>query len=880
MKKRILTTVLLLCFLCSVITLPAAFADNEKHIHPRINFDSALSELPAEISSGSFYLSADLTATADITVNGDVSLCLNGFELDMADFSILISDTGSLSIYDCSENNIALITSSSHGENAMVQNHGNFILESGGLFAKHRTALFNAGNAAMNGGYIGGADADLVQTLSAATFNLVAGLIESAGTGPALRLMDDAEGDNSSTKDYSVGIGTYCNIVGHVSNPGTVVVDGSHGRLVINDGAVLQGTDCPAVAVLAGNFDAYGSSRIWSENESAIVGTGGNVSLYNAIISSDEKYGVDISQDAQLFLSGSLDVMGGIASIHLAEGKLFAMSDAGFYGDVMLSIHTDTDPVEGSKVAVSMPCEQKHASHFLSANPNSSIIYENGVIYNSYDAAVPHYHDGRNYVIQLDNSYNDLVKNNYYLEKDLNRSGFFTGSSVNLCLNGHTINLNSAIKMYPGSTLNIYDCTGQGRIEANNNVIQDINNGDVKIVLHDGLLISHGAAAVKLSGDDTLIVKGGSLESEYEGTSAVEVTGLENSIRMSGGEIKGIHAGIKMQDAGLVIASDAGISGGVYAVDCCAYNSGSLILEGAPLLSGGTADIHLEEKAQLTPRNGFAPVEKISLAADIQGEKVILCAAADGAYGSFFETVDDERSVLSGAENELLLTIPLPVNPEASEILPGGSFTVSAEYTGESAAPVYQWYLRDLSNMETRAIEGAVEATCTAGNELASGQYELFCTISDENAQYISKSAAITVLHDAIQNVSVRPVSELSYSGNERTPIFESSASTRLGVPVSFAYSIDGVSYAPSIPSIGPEPGEYVLFYCASAEGCDSIYGEVSVTITEPDEDFEEPKPEKTRKFNVDIRFIAIMAMVFLDLILLTIYLIIKVKNE
>lgn len=255
-------------------------------------------------------------------------------------------------------------------------------------------------------------------------------------------------------------------------------------------------------------------------------------------------------------------------------------------------------------------------------------------------------------------------------------------------------------------------------------------------------------------------------------------------------------------------------------------------------------------------------------------------AAADGSYGSFFETVNDERSVVSGPENELLLTTLLSVSPEASEIIPGGSFTVSTEYTGESAEAVYQWYIRDLSTMETLAIEGAAEASCTAGNELASGEYELFCTVTDDNGRYISKPSAVTVLHDAIQNVSVQPVSELSYSGNERTPIFETSASIRLGVPVSFTYSLDGMAYTPSVPSIGPAPGEYVLFYCAAAEGCDSIYREVRVTIAEPEEGFEEQKPEKLRKFNVDIRFIAIMAMVFLDLILLTIYLIIKVKND
>lgn len=881
MKKRLLGTALLLCFLFSCIFSFTAFASEAKHFHPRVSFETPIdSPLPAG-AEGSFYLTGDISLDADMVIDKEVSLCLNGFTIDAGAYSIIIGTAGSLTVYDCDEDfGGGTILSEVSAEEAMIQNAGTFVLSSGDIYINKRVALFNKGTATMTEGYIYGRDAELIQTIGSAMLSINGGTIEALGSASAVAMIADPADDSAAKKDYNVGIAGSAIVSAQAGSRGTLVVDAPRGRFVLNTGADVRGYGCPAVDVLSGNFDIYGAAVVQTDTESAIVGTGGNVSLYNAVISSDEKYGVDISADAQLLLSGSLDINGGMASVHLAEGKLFSMSDYGFYGNVVLSIHTETDPTEGGSIAISTPCEQKHAPHFISSNPGCTVVYENGAIYNKYDGSISHFHEGRNYILPLDRGSGDLTKNNFYLEEDMTRSGFFTGSMVNICLNGHTLTLSSAIKMYPGSTLNIFDCTGEGRIEANGSVIQDINNGNVKIVLHDGLLISHGASVVKLSGDDSLIVKNASLHSEYEGSSAVEVTGLGNSIKVENGEIKGVVAGVKTQDAQLTVSGNGSITGGSYAIDCGGYKEGSLVLEGSPILSGESADIHLAPNMLLSAQNGFSPADKLSVACDTAGDYLVFSAVTDGSYGSFFESADGEREFVSGVDNALILTKPLNISPENGKVLPGKELSFTVSYTGESVLPQYQWYIRRLADAKTWPIDGAVEAEYTVSGDIDSGEYEVFCTVADEQSQYISRSAAFEVEEDSIENVSVALLSELSYTGAERTPILEATASTKLGASVSFSYSADGLNYSSLIPSVGPEPGEYVIYYTASAEGCEDVMGELKVAITGEAEAAEDEKPREKQKFNIDIRFIAIIALVFLELIVCSIYLILKVRKD
>lgn len=880
MKKRFLVSFALVLLFCGILT-GTAFAE-PKHMHRHVTFDTPTDTFPVQGTEGKFYLTCDLKAEADIVVDKEIDLCLNGHTIDMGPYTIRISKKAALRVYDCSEDMVGGIRSTEHAEDAMIVNDGAFLLEKGNLYASERSVLFNRDEASISGGYITGLNADLIKSIGTAVISISDGRLEAVGSTSAFCMVSDPLDETGGKRDFNVGIGGSCIVTAEAESQGVLIVDAPKGRFVLN-GSKIMGTGCPAVVVKSGSFDTYGAAVIYSDTESAIVGTGGNVNLYNSVITSDEKYGVDVSGDAQLLLSGSQEIIGGLAGIHLPEGKVFSMSDYGFYGNVILSIHTDVDPTEGNSVAISTPCDPKHAPHFISTNQGCSISYENGVIYNTYDGSVSHFHEGRNYILPLDGTSSDLVKNNYVLNSDLNCSGFFTGSMVNICLNGHTLTLSSAIKLYPGSTLNIFDCTGEGKIVSNGTVVQDINDGDAKLVLHDGLLLSHGSSVVKLSGGDSLVVNGGKLQSEFEGSVAVDVIGTGNSIKVTGGEIVGAHTAIKMKDAELSLSGSGNISGGVYAVDNTGFKQGILYLEDSPVLSGASADIHLASNMQLVPRKAFSAADAISLAVDSIGEYITIGSGSDGSYGSCFQAIDGERKVVSGPENSLILAKTFPVSPASAEIAPASSVGFTAEYTGQSAQPQYQWYIRTLSSMITTPLEGADQPECTVSS-LESGEYELFCTVNDELGQHISDIALITVIKDSIENVSVSLTGEMSYTGAPQTPAISAAAGTTLGKNVSFAYSADGTNYSDTVPALGPEPGQYTIYYVASAEGCEDVTGELQLSIAAPEEDTADQKSEEKVKekkaLNMDIRFIAIIVIVGINLIVCTIYLITKLKKD
>lgn len=877
MKKSILIFTLLLCLLLCCLIPAAAFAD-EVHRHARESFHEAFTAPLPVSDETSYYLTGDFKAESDIVIDREIELCLNGFTIDMGSHSIRIAEKGTLTLYDCPESTSGGIRSSVASDEAIIVNEGILSICGGVLHGENRTVLFNRASASVWGGYFQGEDADLIKTIGSAVLSISGGEITAEGKASAVRMVADPADETAKKRDYNVGVGGGAIVTAQAESQGTLVVDAAKGRFVLNGGNT-KGSGCPAVTVLSGNFDVYGAAAVYSDTESAIVGTGGKLSLYNAVITSDNKYGVDISQDASLLLSGALDINGGMAGVHLAEGKLFSMSDYGFYGNVVLSIHTDTDPSEGNSVAISTPCDAKHFPHFISSNPGCTITYENGAIYNTYDGSVSHFHDGRNYIMALDSGLNDLTKNNYFLQSDLTRYGFYTGNVVNLCLNGHTLKLNSAIQLYPGSTLNIFDCTGEGKIEANSNVIQDINGGSVKVVLHDGLVISHGSSVVKLSGDDSLIVNGGKLQSEFEGSCAVEVTGENNSVKVTGGEIVGAHSGIRTKDAELELSGSGSISGGSYAVDHSGYKQGLLSLDGSPALSGEAADIHLASNMLLTTGKNFAPAETVSIACDTAGDYVVLSASAEGAHGKYFEAADGERKVVSGVDNALLLVKPLAISPTSAQIKSGEEQSFTAEYTGASAQPQYQWYIRRLDSMKTSAAANGTHAQYSVDKDLSSGEYELFCVVSDESGQYITESAALTVIENAIENVQVSVAGEVICGAEAISPEIHGSASTRLGTPVRFSYSLDAVNYTDAVPAIGPAPGEYVIHYLVSSEGCDDVKGELKVTVSEAPVAEEELKPIKETKFDVDLRFIAIIALIGLELIVCVVYLIVKTRK-
>ena len=873
--KRFIVALLITCLVCAFIPCTPAYAAGNIHVHPRATFEIPIGSADALNADGDAYLTADITLTSDIVVSGSLSLCLNGFDINMGSHTITVEKGGSISIYECphSPGGSFLIGA---GDRPAFEIFGAFNVLGGNYVTQGRSVLFNRGETNISGGSFSGADAQLVQTNGCGVMVITAGKIEATGTGSAIAMIAAPEDEAAKPRDYNAVIagGT---ITAESGSPGTVVVNAPKGRFVINSGANLVGHDCPAVRVEAGNFDAYGGAVVYSDSASAIVGTGGNVNLYFANITSEEKYGVDISENAELLLSGSLEIVGGNAGIRLAEGKVFSMSDYGFYGDVRVSIHTDVVPTEDNPVAISKPCEAKHYSHFLSATPSSSITYKDKIIYNSYDGTVSHSHDGRNYVLALHGSYTDLSKNNYYLEGDLSCNGFFTGSVVNICLNGHTLNLGSAIRLYPNSTLNIYDCQGSGKIQCNSTCIQDINNGGVKLVVHQGTIVSNSSAPVKLSGDDSVVVKNGKIQSLLDGSCAIEAAGPNNTVSVEGGSIEGVAAAIKAQDGSVTIdGTPEGSFSGNYIVQTGGFREGTVTVSGNPVCNSQTADILLASGKLLAAGPEIDPAAKFTVVSEAVGDMITMSGPSETDISSYFEITDETKALMCGEGNILQLARRLPASPESLEIFAGEAAEFRVEYTG-TGAPVYQWYIRDLESGESRSVDGASSESFKTPSDLEDGSYELYCTVSDESGSYVGDRLKLTVKKDLIEGVSVSAASEIAHTGAPISVNLNAAASTTMGRSVSFRYSVDGINYSEELPVIGPDAGQYTIYYIASAESCDDVKGQLSVEILPG----EEPEiPEAPAKAMLSPRLIAIIASSGIFLVLCVIFVIQLIRKK
>ena len=851
-----------------------AYSTGTLHSHPKANFEMPVASADGLNVSADAYLTGDITLTSDISITETLSLCLNGYDINMGPYTITIEKDASISIYDCPINpDGAFIVG--HGEKPAFEVFGKFNVTGGNFVSEGRPVIFNRGETTISGGSITGSDTQLVQTNGSCILGVTSGEIIASGTGSAIAMIEAPEDASAKKRDYNVAVGGGV-ITAEENSPGTIVVNAPKGRFVINTGANIVGKGCPAIKVESGNFDAYGAANVYSDTASAIVATGGNVGLYYANITSDEVYGVDISGDAELLLSGSLEIVGGNAGVHLAKGKVFSMSDYGFYGDVRISIHTEEVPSEGKPVPISTPCEAKHYSHFLSATPSSSISYTDRVIYNSYDGTVAHSHDGRNYVLALHGSYTDLSKNNYYLDGDLSCNGFYTGSVVNICLNGHTLNLANAIRLYPNSTLNIYDCQGTGKIQCNSTCITDINNGNARLIVHQGTIVSNNNAPVKLTGADSVIVKGGKIVSLLDGTSAIECTGPDNSVQVVSGSIEGIASAVNLVEGSVTVSGNPeGSLKGNCIIQGTGLKPGIITVDGSASFESQTADILLSQSKLLAAGAELSAGVKYSVLSDAQTDPVILSAYSEKDISGYFESADPAKAIVFNDENLMQLVRSLPASPASAEIHCGESAQFTIEYTGSAAS--YQWHVRNVDTGEAVSVDNSDSAEFSTPADLENGVYEVYCVVNDESGTYVGDILSLTVLKDTIENVSVTVDAQLEYTGEPVSIQPTASASTTLGRSVSFTYSLDDVDYAATLPAIGPEPGVYNIYYIAEAEGCDDVRGRLTVQITQPEQAQTE---ENNSSLTLSPRLVSIMVCTLILLVLCVIFIIQLIRKK
>lgn len=97
----------------------------------------SLSTLNSTLNSAHYYLSDNVTADTDITISGDVTLCLNGKTLSMGDNTITVSGNAVLTICDCGTLGAIIGNNSGSGSLISVTDGGTLQVNSGTLSMEH-----------------------------------------------------------------------------------------------------------------------------------------------------------------------------------------------------------------------------------------------------------------------------------------------------------------------------------------------------------------------------------------------------------------------------------------------------------------------------------------------------------------------------------------------------------------------------------------------------------------------------------------------------------------------------------------------------------------------------------------------------------------------
>lgn len=140
MKKRLLSLTLIAALCLSLLPV-SALAAGEHDSHS--NGWTELTANTTTLSGGSYYLSGDVEYSGtEITVSGEVILCLNGHKLDLNKQHISVSSGASLTLCDCSTGGVLTGGSGSKGGGVYVGGGGTFTMTGGSI----------AGNTAESGG--------------------------------------------------------------------------------------------------------------------------------------------------------------------------------------------------------------------------------------------------------------------------------------------------------------------------------------------------------------------------------------------------------------------------------------------------------------------------------------------------------------------------------------------------------------------------------------------------------------------------------------------------------------------------------------------------------------------------------------------------------
>ncbi len=548
------------------------------HSHDNITFDKEWTAKSGTVStSGNYYLADNITATGNITIASgtEVTLCLNGYTLDLGSKKITVSSGATLSICDCSEgesgvikstHRAALNSSDRYSDTAGAINvFGNVTISSGTVQndCQYGRAIYVGSNANLtvsggkvaitnNGHYaVFVGNNTLFGTDPAGTFTMTGGLLDT-GTG------------------YGSGTGVYiCNGAVATVTGGKIQAGGGSQAIINYDSTLIIGGDA-----VINSTDEY--SAIWvNANGSSATAvlhiSGGTITAPNSEAAVSIANG---NGDTVVYLSGNPTITGKDSDISISvkmdgtiKTKFYAVSEDGntaysgealrLYlngahrvqsGEVVVRNSTDTEKFtltnggykleqSGENLAIATYGYNLWVGGVYVTEDNASDIFGNGTA--SYNAETQ--------TLYLENA----VISGSYTPEDLDyAAGIYSSHALNILISG-TVDILVQSSNYGIGIL----------VDGDLNIAKDPDNSSVTLNV-----IGDFAAVGCLSGDnityDGLTVKG-SAEIDAQNAPTEEVA-LSDGIFFAGSDIAKMlqftytaphtHAGIDGNFTGLADA--------------------------------------------------------------------------------------------------------------------------------------------------------------------------------------------------------------------------------------------------------------------------------------------------------------------------------------
>lgn len=311
----------------------AAQAEPTTHRHSdgwtALNSNSSVFAGQASLSAGNYYLRSDVDATGFITINGNVTLCLNGKVLDLRGYAIKVGSGDHLTICDCD--------SATHNGN----------IGDGGLWR----ASASPGNCNLTGG--------VITSTSSVAGNSSAVSVEGGGS---LTLASGNIAGNTAGSNGGGGVSVHRSGSSFTMEGGSIIgnrADKKHGGGVsVVSGSFTMNGGSIANNTASGDGGGYGGGVYVTGSDSSFTMNGGSISGNSAT-----QWGGGVSVNGSSFTMNDGSISGNTASsgggVHV-NGSGFTMSSgnitgnhaSGSGGGVMLNISSSTSMTLSGNVRI------------------------------------------------------------------------------------------------------------------------------------------------------------------------------------------------------------------------------------------------------------------------------------------------------------------------------------------------------------------------------------------------------------------------------------------------------------------------------------------------------------------------------------------------